>query len=172
MLDIKYNNLFTFTKDSDSYGIGNVIEFYDLEGKNVIHIGERKFNSINNIKMENPMDIQDILKSNLFKVDIIVISSKINNVIQTLSKAREVTNLPIIFVVEVPISLITINIMTKFDTIFDFKKIEELSQSIYSLNKPKYLIKSIKDNWESNLNDLKIQYIRNKNLADLLGDVE
>ena len=35
-----------------------------------------------------------------------------------------------------------------------------------------YLVESVKDEWKSNLKELKIQYIRDKNLRDLLGDDE
>ena len=33
-----------------------------------------------------------------------------------------------------------------------------------------YLVESIKEEWKSNLKELKIQYIRDKNLRDLLGE--
>ena len=33
-----------------------------------------------------------------------------------------------------------------------------------------YLVESIKEGWRSNLKELKIQYIRDKNLRDLLGE--
>jgi len=180
MLELKSKNLF-IKSGSVNIGISKILDFYDLTGKNILllHYKGSTLSSIigaYNKQQFTPSSLQHILSQHLFRLDLIIVDSgdpwfEIEENYQTI---RNITDLPVIFTIDIR----KINETKNFDTAYILsKKSGGQLTTISSLNFDSdrledYLVESIKEGWKTNLKELKIQYIRDKNLRDLLGEDE
>lgn len=187
MLELKSKNLFVKggIKSSD-YTISKVLEFYDLIGLNVLYMSYKNAplaSFINSTKrVFTSSNFEDVLKDNLFRVDILFIDGTTMNYNLLYNLARKITSVPIIFLsTQSELKQDKVKIRLKdFDTAYLLTKDDGIPTgkltSISSLTFVKgldcYHVEELNEGWKSNLKELKIQYIRDKNLKDLLGDTE
>lgn len=176
MLELKSKNLFTIITASGVFGICKILEFYDLIGKNILYLynEENHTSTLKSLVKCNKQkfgrsDFKDVLSQHLFRVDIIVVDTNAS-VQDYLTIIKDVTDLPVIFIMK---SISAVN-FSYFEKVYVFST-QTSSTNINFRSKPireleNYLIQDLNEGWESNLYDLKIQYIRDKNLSDLLGD--
>lgn len=170
MLELKSKNLFTGKSDR-LYPIHRIFEFYDILGKNicVFHNRHKQYNGFNNLSTDS-LNLSKDLVNNLFRLDIIVVDFSfvnLTNVISVYDIIREITNIPIIFIIDW--KHIEFLKLDWFETAYLLeKKINFSAQFVDSLDE--YLVKDLKNEWSSNLQELKKQYIRDKKLRDLFGE--
>jgi hypothetical protein len=181
MLELKSKNLF-IKSGSVNIGISKILDFYDLTGKNILllHYKGSTLSSIigaYNKQQFTPSSLQHILSQHLFRLDLIIVDSGEDpwfGIEENYQTIRNITDLPVIFTIDIR----KINETKNFDTAYILSKKSEISiplASLSSLNFDRledYLVESIKEGWKTNLKELKIQYIRDKNLRDLLGEDE
>lgn len=171
MLELKSKNLFTGKNNNRLFAVHKIFEFYDLEGRNIciFHNRNKLYNGFNNISTDS-LNLSKDLGNNLFRLDIIVVDFSfvnLTNVISVYDAIREVTNLPIIFIIGW--KNIEFLKLDWFETAYFFdKKMDFSAQFQDSLDD--YLVQDLKNDWKSNLRELKTQYIRDKNLRDLFGE--
>ena len=189
MLELKSKNLFIKSYMGHSV-ISKVLDFYDLIGKNILLLHDQNSGMSSWVKFNNqlftPSTLKNIIENNLFRLDLIVIDTDTNQeeVEQNYKIIRQVTDLPVIFIDNLNSTeeLAKIN-PDNFDTAYILSR-ERFNSALQvpggfalhrftdSDNLDDYLVQSLHENWKSNLRELKIQYIRDKNLRDLLGDNE
>jgi hypothetical protein len=180
MLELKSKNLFTGKHPYRLFAVHKIFEFYDLEGKNIciFHNRGKLYNGLNNIST-NSINLSKDLSSNLFRLDIVVVDFSFNdaltinltNIITMHDVIREITNLPIIFISnQGPMQVYKESSRLKwFETAYFFDKNLSFSAQFQD-SLDDYLVHDLKNDWKSNLRELKTQYIRDKNLRDLFGE--
>ena len=176
MVELKSKNLFLLKGDGSMYVVPKILDFLDLIGKNIVYFHDEKTPMVSLQRFKtiefSKKDFPDKLKNNLFRVDIIVIESEKVKDKLYYNRLRKITDLPVLW--------ISHSIESKF-TISDFDCIYRLSKNKSNLvgkllnfnikeNLEDYIVEDLKNGWKSNLKDLRVQYIRDKNLRDLLGD--
>jgi hypothetical protein len=198
MVELKSKNLFLRGNEIGSiYTISKIIDFLDLIGLNVLYLfsidNDKKtmprLNTLGgllkcNKKIFTPSTFEDVLKDNLFRVDILIVDGNIN-VEDNYKDLRKISKIPVIYIKSE--SYIGTGVERKlklkyFDTAYLFSRLRDSSvlsttglggiQWIGKDNLEEYVVEELKDEWKSNLKELKVQYIRDKNLRDLLGDVD
>jgi hypothetical protein len=190
MLEIgrdKLDNTLFLVKDGQNI-TNRIINAFDLEGINCLFITHSyKYGSLRpncSTKYYNTYyeEIPELLAGNLFRVDVIIISVDKNYPI-VLESVRTITDLPIIFIGN---DLDDFSYTKRY--INDFKYIYEMYKDnggVYSnimlqiegnkweenfLNSS--YIKDIKNDWVTTLNDLQIEYYRDKKIELILKDVK
>jgi len=187
MLELKSKNLF-IKSGSVNIGISKILDFYDLTGKNILllHYKGSTLSSIigaYNKQQFTPSSLQHILSQHLFRLDLIIVDSGEDpwfGIEENYQTIRNITDLPVIFTIDIDDFPRKINETKNFDTAYILSKKSEISIPLASLSSlnfdfdrlEDYLVESIKEGWKTNLKELKIQYIRDKNLRDLLGEDE
>jgi hypothetical protein len=190
MLELKSKNLFIKSGNGSHNVISKVLDFYDLIGKNILLVHDKSSVMSSWVKFNKQLftssNLKDVLEHNLFRLDLIVVDS--NQLIEENYKTiRQITDLPVIFLVDIRsdnLDLKNTNGKIKvknFDTAYILSKSDKIPTgrltSISSLTfdydkLDNFIVESLREEWKSNLKELKIQYIRDKNLRDLLGDDE
>lgn len=167
MLDIGKTNLFL---NENNYVVSRIIDDYDLMGHNCLFLDG--INSNIHVKCSKIMvtsnNISELLSNNLFRIDIIIVTSIIRYD-TLLSKIREVTDLPVILIIDN--FLYSKTDLDKFDFIYrlykedtDYLNVKNYEQQFLEKSK----VNDIKNNWDMSLGDLRTQYIRDKKINDLL----
>ena len=186
MVELKSKNLFLRGNEIGSiYTISKIIDFLDLIGLNVLYLfsldSDRKTTLGGllkcNKKIFTPSTFEEVLKNNLFRVDIVLVDGNIN-IEDNYKDLRKNSNIPVIYIRSE--SYIGTGVERKlklkyFDTAYLFSRLKVASNPwtvSAKDNLEEYLVEELKDGWNSNLKELKLQYIRDKNLRDLLGDVD
>lgn len=167
MLDIGKVNLFL---NENNYVVSKLIDYYDLMGRNCLFLDGMNSNilvkcSKLDIKFTRN-NISEILPNFLFRVDLLVVVVPDGNIKYLLSSIREVTDLPIIFIIDS-------NYYNEKDFDYVYRLYKEDTQSLDLKNyQEQFLnlsrINDIKNDWDMSLADLKTQYIRDKKINDLL----
>jgi len=188
MLELKSKNLFIKSGNGSHNVISKVLDFYDLIGKNILLLHYKESSMASWIKFNkqefSPSSLKYILPEHLFRLDLIVVDSN-NDIESNYRIIRQITDLPVIFLIDIRNDNLDLknskgSIKIKnFDTAYILSKSSGIPTSqltitslTFSDKLEDYLVESVKDEWKSNLKELKIQYIRDKNLRDLLGDDE
>lgn len=181
MLELKSKNLFIKSGNMSHTVISKVLDFYELIGKNILLLHDQnsvmsswvKFNN----KLFTPSTLKNILENNLFRLDLIVIDTN-QQIEQNYKTIRQITDIPVIFIDDLKNSKIKVK---NFDTSYILSKsggiptgrLTSISSLTFDSDKlDNFIVECLNENWKSNLKELKIQYIRDKNLRDLLGDDE
>ena len=179
MIELGNKNLIFKSRSSDSV-VSEIINFFDLAGTNVLFISGNS-NSQTSIRLNinfihcSSSNIETNLKDNLFRVEhlfVEVISLYETN--KYFDEIRKLTSIPITFILPVSKSFRSSPSYHDIDG-YDFiyltkrKKTDSVAILIRQTLKD-YIVEDLKNNWESNLENLKISYIRNKKLEDLFGD--
>jgi hypothetical protein len=178
MLELKSKNLFIKSGFSSEYSISRVLEFYDLIGKNILLLKNESSNLSSWVRFSKKdftlSNLENVLSENLFRVNLLVVDTD-KSIEETYDKIRKITEIPVIFITSIRNDDLDIknskgSIKVKnFDTVYVLSKNRSVS-SFDSDSLSDFIVESIKDEWKSNLKDLKKQYIRHQNLKDLLGD--
>jgi len=165
MLDIGKVNLFL---NENNYVVSKLIDYYDLMGHNCLFLDG--VNSNIHVKCSKiaitSTDISEILPNFLFRVDLLLTVVPDGHIKYLLSSIREVTDLPIIFIIDG-------NYYNEKDFDYVYRLYKEDTQSLDLKNyQEQFLnlsrINDIKNDWDMSLADLKTQYIRDKKINDLL----
>jgi len=178
MLELKSKNLFIKSGVGSHVVISKILEFYDLIGKNILLLHYKYSLTSSWVKFNKQefttSTLKHILSEHLFRLDLIVVDVKSQGILdieENYRTIRQITDLPVIFLTDYPRHDLD---MKNFDTAYILSKKSVIPTgrlTTSSLNNLEYhLIESIKEEWKSNLKELKIQYIRDKNLLDLLGE--
>jgi hypothetical protein len=190
MLELKSKNLLIKSGNGSQNVISKVLDFYDLIGKNILllhYSGSTMSSWVKFNKQEfSNSSLKHILSQHLFRLDILVVDSG-QDIEENYRTIRQITDLPVIFLVDIRNDNLDIknskgSIKIKnFDTAYILSKksgiptgqLTTISSLTFDSDRLEdYLVESIKEEWKSNLKELKIQYIRDKNLRDLLGEDE
>lgn len=170
MLDIGKTNLFL---NENNYVVGRIIDYYDLMGRNClfldvidsnIHVKCSKITVTSN-------NIAELLINNLFRVDIIIVTS-VAKYDTLLSKIREVTDLPVILVTDN--FIYSEKDLQNFDFIYRLYIINDTTRGFSTFTKyernflEKSRVNDIKNNWDMSLEDINKQYIREEKINKLL----
>lgn len=167
MLDIGKVNLFL---NENNYVVSKVIDYYDLMGRNCLFLDGMNSNILvkcSKIEIKFTKNtIAEILPNFLFRVDILIVVVPDGYIKYLLSSIREVTNLPIIFIIE------NNNYsLSDFDYVYrlykqdaDFLDIKNYENKFLELSR----INDIKNDWDSSLSDLIKQLIREEKINKLL----
>jgi len=190
MLELKSKNLFIKSGNGSQNVIYKVLDFYDLIGKNILllhYSGSTMSSWVKFNKQEfSNSSLKHILSQHLFRLDILVVDSG-QDIEENYRTIRQITDLSVIFLVDIRNDNLDIknskgSIKIKnFDTAYILSKksgiptgqLTTISSLTFDSDRLEdYSVESIKEEWKSNLKELKIQYIRDKNLRDLLGEDE
>jgi len=190
MLELKSKNLFIKSGGGSIYGVSRILDFYDLIGKNILllhYSGSTMSSWVKFNKQEfTSSTLKYILPEHLFRLDLIVVDGN-QDIEENYQTIRQITDLPVIFLVDIRNDNLDIknskgSIKIKnFDTVYILSKssgiptgqLTTISSLTFDSDRLEdYLVESLREEWKSNLKELKIQYIRDKNLRDLLGDDE
>ena len=183
MLELKSKNLFIKSSPFGHSVVAKVLDFYDLIGMNILFLHSRNSDFSSWLKFNkqefNFENLKNIVSNNLFRLDLIVVHDLQANFENTYRIIRQVTDLPVIFIVDSASNFFKSINIKNFDTAYILSKADgiptgrltTISSLTFDSDKLEdFLIESVKDEWKSNLKELKIQYIRDKNLRDLLGE--
>lgn len=174
------NNLFLVSKSDGDHIANRIINSYDLEGDNCLYIGHNyKHSSIRpncSSRFYNLYtDIENILKNNLFRIDIVIVVVD-KNYSLVLSTIRKLTDLPTIFIGDE---------LEDFYSLKDFKyvykmymdkgnkesfklDIEEIQENFLKTS----YIKDVRNEWITSLKSLETEYKREKKIEIILNKKE
>ena len=190
MVELKSKNLFIKKGNGAIYTISKIIDFYDLIGLNVLYMSYKGATLGGLLKCSKrnftPSAFSSILSENLFRVDVIIVDPPESNFNSLYFQARKLTQVPVIFVANIRDDDLDLKNpkgmkLSDFETAYLFSKGDSMSGTLQSLQLgwvsssdklEDYVVEELKEGWVSNLKNLKVQYIRDKNLRDLLGDVD
>ena len=176
MIDIGSNTLIIKGKHYEQV-VSEVMDFFDLEGKNVLYITDSKvadtqmfqYLKCNKVNFTGA-DYKEVIKSNLFNVDIILVTSTswmLLPVKEYIDKLK-VTGIYI----QSPQSNTPNYKPSKieFDNIYEMYVKDSGPRSINEilLDKDRNMIKDIKNGWELSTSELKVKYIRDKKIGNIL----
>lgn len=169
---VELGNLNLFIEPRNEFISSDIINFLDLTGVNQLYIMDENYGK-KLLKCKyliiRTNEIETKLKENLFRIEHIFIETQQNRVSTLYEKIRKITTIPITFIVSNG-DILNIN---EFDNSYELSR--EIGTSVtFTLQsmriKKNYIIKDLKNNWTSNIHDLKKSWIRNKKLEDLFGE--
>lgn len=176
MIDIEPNTLIIKGKSYEQV-VSEVMDFLDLEGKNVLYITDSKvedtrmfqFLRCNKVTFTGS-DYKEVIKSNLFNVDIILVTSTswmllpVKEYIDKLKITGIYIQSPQSNTPDYKPSKI------EFDNIYEMYVKDSGPRSINEIlsDKDRNMIKDIKNGWELSTSELKVKYIRDKKIGDIL----
>jgi len=176
MIDIEPNTLIIKGKSYEQV-VSEVMDFFDLEGKNVLYITDSKvedtrmfqFLRCNKVTFTGS-DYKEVIKSNLFNVDIILVTSTswmllpVKEYIDKLKITGIYIQSPQSNTPDYKPSKI------EFDNIYEMYVKDSGPRSINEIlsDKDRNMIKDIKNGWELSTSELKVKYIRDKKIGDIL----
>ena len=176
MIDIEPNTLIIKGKSYEQV-VSEVMDFLDLEGKNVLYITDSKvedtrmfqFLRCNKVTFTGS-DYKEVIKSNLFNVDIILVTSTswmllpVKEYIDKLKITGIYIQSPQSNTPDYKPSKI------EFDNIYEMYVKDSGPRSINEIlsDKDRNMIKDIKNGWELSTSELKIKYIRDKKIGNIL----
>lgn len=176
MIDIGSNTLLIKGKHYEQV-VSEVIDFLDLEGKNVLYITDSKvedtrmfqYLKCNKVTFTGA-DYKEVIESNLFNVDIILVTSTswmLLPVKEYIDKLK-ITGIYI----QSPQSNSPDYKPSKieFDNIYEMYVKDSGPRSINEIlfDKDRNMIKDIKNGWELSTSELKVKYIRDKKIGNIL----
>jgi len=189
MLDLKSKNLFIKSGGGSIYGFSRILDFYDLIGKNILLLHYRGSTMSSWVKFNKQeftsSTLEYILPEHLFRLDLIVVDGN-QDIEENYQTIRQITDLPVIFLVDIRSDNLDLKNskgvikIKNFDTAYILSKSSGIPGRLTTISTltfdsdrlEDFIVESLREEWKSNLKELKIQYIRDKNLRDLLGDDE
>ena len=179
MINIETNTLIIKGYGYESVFL-DVIDFFDLEGKNVLFVSDVKSEQNNNLlrffsgckKVNFKGDnYKEVIKSNLYNIDIIVINTT-SWLLRPVKEYIETLKIPAIYIKpgEITKNPAVNDTKLNFDNIYEMYIIREPLVNISDIldRKDVKMIKDINNNWECSIDDLKLKYIRDKKIGDIL----
>jgi hypothetical protein len=176
MINIRENTLIIKGRSYEQV-VSEVMDFFDLEGKNVLYITDSKvedtrlfqFLRCNKVTFTGS-DYKEVIKSNLYNVDIILVTSTswmllpVKEYIDKLKVNGIYIQSPQSNTPDYKPSKI------EFDNIYEMYVKDSGPRSLNEilLDKDRNIIKDIKNDWELSTSELKVKYIRDKKIGDIL----
>jgi hypothetical protein len=176
MIDIEPNTLIIKGKHYEQV-VSEVMDFFDLEGKNVLYITDSKvedtrmfqYLKCNKVTFTGA-NYKEVIKSNLFNVDILLVTSTswmllpVKEYIDKLKITGIYIQSPQSNTPDYKPSKI------EFDNIYEMYVKDSGPRSINEilLDKDRNMIKDIKNGWELSTSELKVKYIRDKKIGNIL----
>jgi len=175
MINIESNTLIIKGNSYDQV-VSEVIEFFELDGKNVLYITDSKigdsrifqFLRCNKVTFEGS-NYKEVIKSNLYNIDIILVTST-PWLLLPVKEYIDKLKIPAIYM-QTPQSNSVDYKPSKieFDNIYEmYVKDSYSSFSDIIKDKDRNIIKDVKNGWELSTNELKIKYIRDKKIGNIL----
>ena len=159
-----------------------IFDVLDLMGKNFMFMHNKPsklsaFLKCNKV-LFTPSSFEEDLKNNLFRVDCILIES---DPVIYYSNIKDITTIPIVFICNSKSNAYKEGRlkMSNFDCAYRVWKEDRSTSSFYGggissinfkENLEEYGVEDLKNSWTSNLKELKVQFIRDRNLKDLFGE--
>lgn len=172
-------------EDSDGKCVtAEIINFIDLIGTNVIYVTNILYsNGLPKCKKiyMNIDEIDTKLKENLFRIEHIFFECTSNRIPEFYKEIRRITTIPITFITNNKDFQLVCRIkIDEFDYAYKaWKENKNMNMNLrvsrvlgtsFDQNKTSYMIEDLKNNWKSNIPELKKSWIRNKKLEDLFGE--
>jgi hypothetical protein len=184
MIELGNKNMIFKSKGSDSV-VSEIINFLDLTGVNALFITS-DVNSSLSMRIDinyihcSSSNIETKLKDHLFRVEHLFVEVRgIHESNKYFDEIRKVTSIPITFILSESKSFRSSSNYHNIDNLdYDFIYLTQRSLNTGTVallilpTLKDYIIKDLKNNWESNLESLRKSYIRNKKLEDLFGDLD
>jgi len=156
--------------------LSSLVDFYDLIGKNVLYIyGDNntalKCNCIKSSTRFTWEMVKDKIMSNLFRLDIIIVSPNIyyDNISELIN--REI-KLPTIYLTNSNVVVDDPHRLDSYDYGYLFFKKEQVFATLRQITsedyQENYFIKDLKNDWVDSIDNLKKTWIRDKKIDDLL----
>jgi hypothetical protein len=186
MIDLGLKNKILML-DGSQYVLGYLIDFLDLQGKNVLYIhSDYKNQSVKdvtkctNIKIhpqESWENIESKILSSLFRLDVIIIESqptRLHNKIEHLIDQK--VKLTTLYLTE---NSVTFHDESNYRGQYNLYTFLKRSDATMNLGIKRFLSENIKkslfiqdniNNWELSVSDLESAWIRDKKIDDLLND--
>ena len=180
MVDLKNRNL--MVRDSGGeHTIARIFDLLDLMGKNFIYMHNKTSPLSGYLKCRKILftkdSFDDDFNNNLFRLDFVIIESD-----PTIyySKVKNITKVPIVFICNVNSKDYKEGRLkiSEFDCAYRTWEAKRSARSgigtlqwpMPKINMADYCVEDLKNLWTSNLKELKVQYIRDRNLKDLFGE--
>lgn len=171
MIPIKKFNYITGDASSITYGVNRIVDFLELEGRNVLLIcREKNYSStginylVNNKKeFTDTQSFRDIIedKGNLFRVDLIVLDFWNLSVSTIIEYLKILENLSVEFII-----LAKEYHYKSSDDVCDYHISQESGMRLHS---NEFIITDKISGWSSNLSELKKSYIRDKKIEEIFN---
>jgi len=182
MIDIGSNTLI-IKGNSYEQVVSEVIDFFELDGKNILYITDSKiedtrmfqFLRCNKVQFTGA-DYKEAIKSNLYNIDIILVTST-PWLLLPVKEYIDKLKIPAIYM-QTPQSNSVDYKPSKieFDNIYEMyvKDIfifsdNSTNRSYSDLMNNRNMIKDIKNGWELSTTELKVKYIRDKKIGNILN---
>jgi hypothetical protein len=176
MINIESNTLFIKGKSYEQV-VSEVMDFFDLEGKNVLYITDSKvedtrlfqFLRCNKVTFTGS-DYKEVIKSNLYNVDIILVTSTSWMLLPVKEYIDKLKVTGIYIQSPQPNSPDYKPSKIDFDNIYEMYVKDSGPRTINDilLDKNRNIVKDIKNDWELSTSELKVKYIRDKKIGDIL----
>lgn len=154
-----------------------IINFIDLSGVNSLYATNIIYSDSGLVRCKKIyISIDEThakLKENLFRVEHLFFECNWNRIPEFYKEIRKITTIPVTFITTNNSDFIKIE---EFDYAYKTKKGSEKYSTFQStpisisFDRESYIIKDLKNNWESNIQELRKSWIRNKKLEDLFGE--
>jgi hypothetical protein len=176
MINIESNTLIIKGKSYEQV-VSEVMDFFDLEGKNVLYITDSKvedtrlfqFLRCNKVTFTGS-DYKEVIKSNLYNVDIILVTSTSWMLLPVKEYIDKLKVTGIYIQSPQPNSPDYKPSKIDFDNIYEMYVKDSGPRTINDilLDKNRNIVKDIKNDWELSTSELKVKYIRDKKIGDIL----
>ncbi len=171
MIQIKKYNYITGDTTAVSFGVSKIIDFLELDGRNILLICKQRGNSNStglNYLYHNKKEFTDFQSykdiftdGNLFRVDTLVLDLWNLNVSSIIDYLDVVKNLNVDFII-----LAKEYHYRSFDDVSDYHITQESGLKLHS---NEFIITDKISGWTSNLSDLKKSYIRDKKIEEIFN---
>jgi hypothetical protein len=176
MINIESNTLIIKGKSYEQV-VSEVMYFFDLEGKNVLYITDSKvedttmfqYLKCNKVTFTGA-DYKEVIKSNLYNVDIILVTSTSWMLLPVKEYIDKLEVTGIYIQSPQPNSPDYKPSKIDFDNIYEMYVKDSGLRTINDIltDKNRNMIKDIKNGWELSTSELKVKYIRDKKIGDIL----
>ena len=176
MINIESNTLIIKGKSYEQV-VSEVMDFFDLEGKNVLYITDSKvedtrlfqFLRCNKVTFTGS-DYKEVINSNLYNVDIILVTSTSWMLLPVKEYIDKLKVTGIYIQSPQPNSPDYKPSKIDFDNIYEMYVKDSGPRTINDilLDKNRNIVKDIKNDWELSTSELKVKYIRDKKIGDIL----
>jgi hypothetical protein len=176
MINIESNTLIIKGKSYEQV-VSEVMYFFDLEGKNVLYITDSKvedttmfqYLKCNKVTFTGA-DYKEVIKSNLYNVDIILVTSTSWMLLPVKEYIDKLKVTGIYIQSPQPNSPDYKPSKIDFDNIYEMYVKDSGLRTINDIltDKNRNMIKDIKNGWELSTSELKVKYIRDKKIGDIL----
>ena len=151
-----------------------IINFIDLSGVNSLYATNFIYSDSGLVRCKKiyiSIDKAHVkLKENLFRVDHLFFECNWNIIPEFYKEIRKITTIPVTFISNNGDFIKIEEFDYAYKTRKGNKKYSTFQLTHTDTHRESYIIKDLKNNWESNIQELRKSWIRNKKLEDLFGE--